>query len=136
MGIKIRVTNKLPKVEKELEQEFEDAITRATLIVHGNLMRVLSGQRSGKRYRVPGTKRYYFASKPGESPASRLGILRTSYAWLINNKGIKARGYVGSPLLYALWLEKGTKKMAKRPHLRKAFEMSRVPVREQFVRFL
>lgn len=136
MGVKVRVTNKLPKVRKELESEFEDAVKRSTLIVHGNVVRILSGRRTGRKYRVPGTKRFYTASREGEAPASRLGILRSSYGWRIKNNGSKARGYVGSPVLYALFLERGTRKMGKRPHLRKAFEKSRTQVKAQFARFL
>lgn len=40
---------------------------------------VLRGQRSGRKYRVPGTKRYYTASAPGEPPAVRTGVFRMSW---------------------------------------------------------
>lgn len=40
---------------------------------------VLRGQRSGRRYRVPGTRKYYTASAPGEPPAVRTGAFRASW---------------------------------------------------------
>lgn len=40
---------------------------------------VLRGQRSGRRYRVPGTRRHYTASAPGEPPAVRTGAFRASW---------------------------------------------------------
>lgn len=40
---------------------------------------VLRGQRSGRRYRVPGTRKHYTASAPGEPPAVRTGAFRASW---------------------------------------------------------
>lgn len=40
---------------------------------------VLRGKRSGRRYRVPGTRRHYTASAPGEPPAVRTGAFRASW---------------------------------------------------------
>lgn len=54
---------------------------------------VLRGQRSGRVYRVPGTKRYYTASAPGEPPAVRTGAFRLS--WQPNTR-IEGDLYVSS----------------------------------------
>lgn len=40
---------------------------------------VLRGQRSGRRYRKPGTSQYYTASAPGEPPAPRTGTFRRGW---------------------------------------------------------
>lgn len=83
----------------------------------------LAGSRAGKRYRVPGTNTFYTASAPGEMPAVRTGDLRSSYTLSPDNpSGIKRQVHIGSPLEKAVWLEKGTSKMAARPHLRKTLE--------------
>lgn len=40
---------------------------------------VLRGSRSGRRYLIPGTRRHYTASAPGEPPAVRTGEYRASF---------------------------------------------------------
>lgn len=40
---------------------------------------VLRGKRSGRRYRVPNTRRHYIASAPGEVPAVRTGQFRRQW---------------------------------------------------------
>ena len=89
---------------------------------------VLRGQRSGRIYRVPMTKRYYQASAPGEPPANRTGIYRMSWkpstyatTWgegeftVVSQVDTNYRvrgGYVLGELL-----EEGTSRMAPRPHV-------------------
>jgi hypothetical protein len=133
----------IPKVKKDLEAGFQTAVTQAAYRVHNELVsKILVGQRAGKRYVVPATRGkdvrgtsagegkkpkkpvYYYASRPGEAPASRLGDLRTSYRPVVKGKGILSRGIVGTPLLYGYFLEHGTVHMAKRPHLKRAFDES------------
>jgi hypothetical protein len=99
---------------------------------------VLRGQRSGRRYKVPGTYRrqrdkvdgkmkngrYYTASAPGEPPANRLGHFRMS--WQPNARiedglytsMIESDLKVGTGNQYLLGdiLEEGTSKMAPRPY--------------------
>ena len=40
---------------------------------------VLRGKRSGRRYRIPNTRRHYIASAPGEVPAVRTGQFRQQW---------------------------------------------------------
>jgi hypothetical protein len=85
---------------------------------------VLRGARGGRTYRVPGTKAYYQASAPGEPPAVRTGAFRGS--WERSSFGgfgsyisrIESSLHVGTKRSYVLGelLEKGTSKMAPRPH--------------------
>lgn len=138
------------KLTKEMEANFQKAMKRAVYTVHRELTHVLSGSRSGKMYPVPGTRnserqgtsrgegkkpkkvKLYRASAPGEAPASRLGDLRTSYRPIVEGRGFNAVGKVGTPLKYGPMLEHGTKKMAKRPHLSVAFELSKEKWMKEF----
>ena len=95
---------------------------------------VLRGQRSGRTYRVPGTRRRYTASAPGESPANRTGTFRAS--WQPKTETIKSgvdgmsvRAYVESSTrtdngkyLLGDVLEDGTGKMSPRPYKKKIQE--------------
>lgn len=90
------------------------------------VMTTLRGQGSGRIYRVPGTKRYYQASAPGEVPAVRTGIYRMSWkpstyiTYLSGDLTVisqvdtnyRVKGQVLGDLL-----ENGTSRMAPRPHV-------------------
>lgn len=81
---------------------------------------VLRGQRSGRIYRVPHSKRYYQASAPGEPPAVRTGALRQSF--VPRSKGYEdgstfvVEAEIHTNTKYAGWLDEGTAKMAARPY--------------------
>ena len=81
----------------------------------------LVGPRHGRRYRIPGARRYYTASAPGEPPAQRLGHLRNSYRFRLVGANGEEVGEVGSPLWHALYTEKGTRRMKPRPHVMRAY---------------
>ena len=135
-GIQINMTLDFANIEAYMDQNWEKAMLKAAMRVHKEVTYVLSGNRSGKLYKVPGTKaKYYKASRPGEPPASRLGHLRTSYKYLVKGKGMDAIGYVGSPLEYSHYLEYGTYKMAPRPHLKTAFQNADSDVKKIFEGF-
>lgn len=146
-----RMTNRSREVIQQIERGCSANLTAAAMIWHAGVLRELSGTRSGREYFVPGTggvapepvtvkpthPRYkissyvrmqnkrngvvYTASSPGEAPASRTGDLRTSYRYRVK----KNYAEVGTPLKYAIALEKGTKNMAPRPHLGKAYVANR-----------
>lgn len=102
---------------------------------------VLRGERSGRVYRVPFTKKKYTASAAGESPAVRTGVFRLS--WGINNhirkngkrfemvSSIESKIKAGKYLLGDI-LENGTGKMAKRPYKQKVINMAMPKIREIF----
>lgn len=146
-----RATNRTQEVIEQVERGSKANLTAAAMIWHAGVLRELRGNRSGKTYFVPGTggvskqpvtvnvtsPRYkissytrmqnkrngvkYKASAPGEAPASRTGDLRTSYIYRVRNNYAE----VGTPLKYAIALEKGTRKMAPRPHLGRAYVVNR-----------
>jgi hypothetical protein len=104
---------------------------------------VLRGQRSGRRYKVPGTYRrqrdktdgkmkrgrYYTASAPGEPPAVRTGAFRNSWQTDTKADGDLYISRIESDLKtdgggYVLGeiLEDGTPRMAPRPYVDRTLE--------------
>ena len=95
-------------------------VSEAARVVQSEVRRKLSGTRSGRTYPVPGTQQTYTASAPGEPPARRTGDLAKSYQ-VHEPTGGTPEAYVGSDSPYALPLEKGTRRMAARPHFQPVF---------------
>jgi len=100
---------------------------------------VLSGQRSGRVYRIPFTKEKYTSSKEGESPAVRTGIFRLSWGTGVSiqkNAGqFEARASIESGIKVGKYilgdiLEKGTRKMGARPYKQKVIDMAIPKIRE------
>jgi hypothetical protein len=113
--------NWLPDLLSDYPDEIESKLQAAATLVESEVKELLSGSRSGKRYPVsPGSSTKYSASRPFEPPAVRSGDLRRKYRGTVRGRGMYAEGIVGSPMIYSKWLEFGTRKMAARPHLRKA----------------
>lgn len=103
-----------------------EAKKRALLCAHAvrnSVLQGMTGDKSGRRYKVPGTKKkFYTASRPGEYPAVRTGRLRTSIRVVAQENfsaagGTSYAGLVGTNLLYGVYLELGTAKMGARPWL-------------------
>jgi len=100
----------------------EDRLLEAVMEWHAGIVEdMLTGDRQGRTYRIPGSSRTYRASRPNEPPATVTGRLRSSYQFKVREEGGKKIGEVGSPLDYALYLEKGTRRMAPRPHVMPAY---------------
>jgi hypothetical protein len=139
-GYTVTLESVMPQVVKEIEAASQRALLAATMEWHNAVIKLLRGPRSGYVYPVPGTgkvvdaektlangrtfyyrklegARYYTASAPGEAPAVRLGDLRTSYRYIVEGNN----GIIGTPLHYAVYLEKGTSEMAPRPHLERGY---------------
>lgn len=69
----------IKKITGEITQQMKSRGVRASVELRNNAMNVLRGQRTGRVYRVPYTRRYYTASAPGEPPAVRTGNFRQSW---------------------------------------------------------
>lgn len=69
------IQEKLQSIKQQMESR---AYKGANELRNASLL-VLRGQRSGREYRVPGTKKHYTASAPGEPPAVRTGVFRLSW---------------------------------------------------------
>ena len=52
----------------------QETVSKAYRLMIGSM----TGQKSGRVYKIPGTDRTYQASAPGQAPAVRTGFLRTS----------------------------------------------------------
>lgn len=93
----IQVSLQFEKEVEEAVEHIKDQMERRSHLAANELrnaaLNVLRGQRSGRRYKVPGTYRkqldkatgkkkngrYYTASAPGEPPAVRTGAFRMSW---------------------------------------------------------
>lgn len=134
---------KTQEVVDEIKKQMISRGVRATneLINAKNL--TLRGKRSGRRYRVPGTRKYYTASKAGEAPAVRTGQYRN--AWeeksFADNSGsgmtvhatIESRVRTdGGKYLLGDLLENGSPngKIAPRPHKDKIIEKAKPKIRK------
>lgn len=122
MLAKIKFTRNLDQVVKKIDDMAAQRMTEACLHVQNKTKEKLSGSRTGRTYRVPGTNRTYTASAPGEPPAVMTGQLRSSIKYRIVGELRVLRGEVGSKLKKAPMLEFGTRKMAARPFLRPTFQ--------------
>lgn len=126
MADQVMLTSKIPDFKANLEQTSRDNLLAATMIWHGGIQKELTGTRSGRSYIVPGTKREYTASAPGEAPARRLGDLARSYRYLVKQD----EGQVGSGLPHSWTLEKGTKPgVAARPHVMPAYNKNEAAIK-------
>jgi len=153
-----KVKSNVSKITDEINEAAEDKVEEAVLEVRNEVIETLTGQRSGEEYPVPSGnpsartrlgdrvvirnaqgvltdssgKRFYTASAPGEPPASRTGLLRSTIGWYVSSErsllGKKVVGTVGSPLEYAVSLEKGIG-MAPRRFMHPSFLRSRDKVK-------
>lgn len=121
LGIKIELKRNLNKVIGALDNIAGQRMTEACIHVQNKTKEKLSGKRTGRVYRVPGTNRTYTASAPGEPPAVMTGQLRTSIKYRIVGD-MKVTGEVGSELKKAVELEFGTERIKPRPFLRPTFQ--------------
>ena len=134
VGFSLR--NNIPRITRMLPEEFEQALLKSAIQVNNEVRRTLTGQRTGKLYKVAGTKRTYRASSPAEPPAVRLGHLRNSYQYKVKGNGFRAQAFVGSPLDYAHYLEYGTAHMRPRRHLSVAFKKIAPKIMKNFEKLI
>lgn len=122
MPAKVRLVFHTKEVIKGLEDAAARRMSEAVNVVRNQALETLSGSRSGRTYKVPGTGRTYTASAPGEPPAQASGELRQSVKTMIVSEAKKLIGLVGSDSKHAAPLEFGTRRMAARPWLKISFE--------------
>ena len=102
--------------------KIEDAVTVTAVNVQAKaIRRIQSGPATGRVYKSKVSGRSHQASAPGESPMSDSGALASSI--YRDQEGTTA--YVGSPLVYSVYLEFGTSKMKPRPFLFPSLESER-----------
>jgi HK97 gp10 family phage protein len=112
----------LQKLGAEARAKVEDAVTKAAVNVRGRAVRKINqGPNTGRFYTSKVANKQHQASAPGEAPATDSGQLVSSIYW--EQDGTTA--YVGSPLMKAVYLEFGTRKMEPRPFLFPSLEEER-----------
>lgn len=95
MNVRVQVPldEDLHEIAEKIQRQMESRAVRASYELYNSSQIILRGQRSGRRYKVPGTYkrqrdpsdgkmkngRYYTASAPGEAPAVRTGAFRMSW---------------------------------------------------------
>lgn len=128
MGVSIRYSMPFDKcIEDSVEnirQQLQQRTYQAANELRNSALTILRGQGGGRTYRVPGTKRTYSASAPGEVPAVRTGAFRNSWQPTTYAFGDSYISRITSGIFYAGWLEHGTPggQMAPRPHHQKILE--------------
>jgi HK97 gp10 family phage protein len=130
MQIKFTLDNHIPNFLDVVEGKVEKQLMLASKLLEAEIKKTLTGTRSGKLYRVPGTKKKYVASAPLQAPAVRLGHLRRQTQGFVEGRGYEAVGYVANPLEYSVYLEYGTNKMAIRPYFRKTMHQHKAEIEE------
>ena len=134
MGIGITFVSNLEQVMGKIDETAKARMNEAVNTVRNQVLETLSGSRSGRTYKVPGTQKTYTASAPGESPAQATGELRQSISTEVEGQGRDIVGRVGTDKIQGKMTEFGTKNMAPRPWLRPSFEKREGDIKEIFIR--
>ncbi len=120
------------KIQETLEAKAQKRSYEAATILRSHLMESLSNQpeRTGRKYKIPGTNREYTASAPGEYPALREGYLRakvgdTPIKTEMVGDVVRAELDVGAPQ-YGLILEAGLRPWFSKAAEEKRDEMEKV----------
>lgn len=97
------------RINDEVRQEVLARAYPASNELRSSADYVLRGQRTGRQYKIPNTKRTYTASAPGEPPAVRTGALRASWrvspASKMQGEGLTVRPSIESVIPYVKYLE-------------------------------
>ena len=129
-GEHVTLIDNTDKVIKAIEDNAAKRMAKAVNEVRNTTLETLSGKRTGRKYKVPGTEKIYTASAPGEPPAQATSRLRQSVQTSVRSEGKKIIGEVGTNLDYGKTLEFGTEKVAARPWLHPSFEKAKNKIQE------
>lgn len=122
MAAKVTLKFHIKEVVKAIEDTASKRMAEAANEVRNTVLDTLSGARSGRTYYVPGTRRQYTASAPGQPPATATAELRQSIQVSVGGEGRDVVGIVGTDTIQGKMTEFGTRNMAPRPWLRISFE--------------
>lgn len=139
-----KIESAIREITQRINLGIRSRAYRASNELRNASQEVLRGQRSGRRYKVPGTYRrqrdktdgkmkngrYYTASAPGEAPAVRTGNFRQSWQTKtevkMSGEGTTVIASIESSIrtdngkyLLGEVLEEGTSRMAPRPYKEK-----------------
>ncbi len=122
----------------DINRKVKSRGVRAVNALRNAELEVLKGQRSGRVYRKPYTKKAtYTASAPGEPPARRTGNLRLHWNGEVkggttSGGGASLTAALESGEPYAILLEHGTSKMAARPFVERIKEKAAPEIKKIF----
>jgi hypothetical protein len=123
----------LRNASKDMQAAVADAVTATGLELRGDVVkRIQRGPATGRTYQRRGVT--HTASAPGQAPATDTGRL-AGVGVLFEQVG-PVSVTVGSPLVYAAYLEYGTTRMAPRPAWRPAVEAMTPKFRNRLLRAL
>lgn len=110
----------------------EKALQHTVLALEGYIKAILTGLRHGRTYKRG--RRVHVASAPGEPPATDTGLLRNSVqaGRRMRRTARAVIGEVGIGAEYALFLEKGTRRMKPRPFIGRTLRDKEKPLFELF----
>lgn len=112
----VRASEYLAKALGAIGVGGKDGLADVGVEVTNEVRRRLSQPGKGRTYRRGQV--LHRASRPGSPPAVDTGRLRASYTWRVGEDAQGPYVEIGTNVLYAPFLEFGTRKMAPRPHLR------------------
>ncbi len=130
MGIETTLLFHTKEVVKSIEHAAVQRMLEATAEVRTIVLETLSGNRTGRIYKVPGTQRTYTASSPGQPPAQRIGELRQSIKTSVDVEDRVVIGLVGTERVQGKHLECGTRNMKARPWLKVSFQKALPKIKE------
>jgi len=122
MATEVKLVFHTKEVVKAIDDAASKKMAEAVQVVRTQTLETLSGSRSGRTYYVPGTRRTYTASAPGQPPAVATAELKQSVRVAVEGEGKTVVGMVGTDTIQGLMTEFGTVRMAARPWLRISFE--------------
>lgn len=108
-------------IVRGIEAEASRKALKVCHVFRNQVVKNLTGKRSGRKYRVPGTKREYTASAPGEYPAVMTGQLRASIKFLVQMAPGNVFAIVGSNVLHGIYLEGSQEAPGIRPWLWRSY---------------
>jgi len=111
----------MPAVTIAINATSMKALIAAADVGRNQTVTNISGSRSGRTYRVPGTGVTYTASAPGEFPAVATGNLKGS----IQRKVVNDEVQVGTAVEYGLFLEKKPGNKGGRPWLKPSLDQAK-----------
>ena len=109
---------RLNLIARNQEREIDNTMKIAAEVIRTRAVKgIQSGPASGAP-RADGSR----ASAPGEFPMTDTGSLVSSVFTSIRKSGRRVIAFVGSDIVYAKFLEFGTRRMAARPWLQPSFD--------------
>lgn len=114
---------RLADMSQEVRAEVGKVVVGTAVELRGDVIKSINkGPASGRVYVKSNPRRTHQASAPGQAPMSDTGRLANS---IFFDQAGPLTAVVGSRVVYSLYLEYGTSRMAARPFFRPAVERMR-----------